>query len=50
MFPHSAFIRSKLIKFCASRLVGELANISADLPTAALAGTSMLKALTGSGS
>jgi putative DNA primase/helicase len=34
-------------KFAASRLVGKLANICADLPTAALAGTSMFKALCG---
>ncbi len=34
-------------KFAASRLVGKLANICADLPTAALSGTSMFKALTG---
>ncbi len=34
-------------KFAAARLVGKLANICADLPTAALSGTSMFKALTG---
>jgi len=34
-------------KFAASRLVGKLANICADLPTSELAGTSMFKALTG---
>jgi len=34
-------------KFSASRLVGKLCNIGTDLPTAALAGTSMFKALTG---
>jgi putative DNA primase/helicase len=34
-------------KFAASRLVGKLANIGTDLPTAALASTSMFKALTG---
>jgi putative DNA primase/helicase len=34
-------------KFAAARLVGRLCNIGTDLPTAALAGTSMLKALTG---
>lgn len=34
-------------KFAAARLVGKLCNIGTDLPTAALAGTSMLKALTG---
>jgi putative DNA primase/helicase len=34
-------------KFCASRLVGKLANFGTDLPTAELASTSMLKALTG---
>ena len=34
-------------KFSAARLVGKLANIGSDLPTAALTGTSMFKALTG---
>lgn len=34
-------------KFAAARLCGKLANICADLPTAALSGTSMFKALTG---
>lgn len=34
-------------KFAAARLVGKLCNIGPDLPTAALAGTSMFKALTG---
>jgi putative DNA primase/helicase len=34
-------------KFAMARLVGKLANICADLPTSALAGTSMFKALTG---
>ncbi len=34
-------------KFAMARLVGKLANICADLPTKALAGTSMFKALTG---
>lgn len=34
-------------KFSASRLLGKLCNIGTDLPTAALAGTSMFKALTG---
>jgi P4 family phage/plasmid primase-like protien len=34
-------------KFAAARLVGKLCNIGTDLPTAALAGTSMFKALTG---
>ncbi len=34
-------------RFSASRLVGKLANICADLPSAHLAGTSMFKALTG---
>src|SRR5262249_30584222 len=34
-------------KFSAARLVGKLCNIGADLPTAALSGTSMFKALTG---
>jgi len=34
-------------KFAAARLVGKLCNIGMDLPTAALAGTSMFKALTG---
>lgn len=34
-------------KFSAARLVGKLANVGTDLPTAALAGTSMFKALTG---
>jgi putative DNA primase/helicase len=34
-------------KFAAARLVGKLANICPDLPTAALSGTSMFKALTG---
>jgi putative DNA primase/helicase len=34
-------------KFAAARLVGKLANIFADLPSEALKGTSMLKAITG---
>jgi putative DNA primase/helicase len=34
-------------RFAASRLVGKLANICADLPTSALASTSMFKGLTG---
>ena len=34
-------------KFCAARLVGKLCNIGTDLPTSALAGTSLFKALTG---
>lgn len=34
-------------RFSAARLVGKLANLGTDLPTAALAGTSMFKALTG---
>ena len=34
-------------KFAVSRLVGKLANVGMDLPTAALAGTSMFKSLTG---
>ena len=34
-------------RFSAARLVGKLCNIGTDLPTAALAGTSMFKALTG---
>lgn len=34
-------------RFAASRLVGKLANICADLPTAALASTSTFKAITG---
>ncbi len=34
-------------KFAAARLVGKLCNIGTDLPTAALAGTSMFKALVG---
>jgi putative DNA primase/helicase len=34
-------------KFAAARLVGKLCNIGTDLPTAALAGTSMFKSLTG---
>ena len=34
-------------RFAAARLVGKLANICADLPSAHLAGTSMFKALTG---
>jgi putative DNA primase/helicase len=34
-------------KFSAARLVGKLANLGTDLPTASLVGTSMLKALTG---
>jgi putative DNA primase/helicase len=34
-------------KFAMARLVGKLANICADLPSSALAGTSMFKALTG---
>ena len=34
-------------KFAASRLVGKLCNIGTDLPTVALASTSMFKALTG---
>ena len=34
-------------KFALARLVGKLANICADLPTTALTGTSMFKALTG---
>jgi putative DNA primase/helicase len=34
-------------KFAASRLVGKLANICPDLPTAHLSGTSVFKALTG---
>jgi P4 family phage/plasmid primase-like protien len=34
-------------KFSVARLVGKVCNIGTDLPTAALAGTSMLKALTG---
>lgn len=34
-------------KFAAARLCGRLANICPDLPTAALSGTSMFKALTG---
>lgn len=34
-------------KFACARLVGKLANIGVDLPTAALTGTSVFKALTG---
>jgi putative DNA primase/helicase len=34
-------------RFAASRLLGKLANVCPDLPTAHLAGTSMFKALTG---
>lgn len=34
-------------RFVVSRLVGKLANICADLPSAALTGTSMFKAITG---
>jgi P4 family phage/plasmid primase-like protien len=34
-------------RFSCARLVGKLCNIGADLPTAALVGTSMFKALTG---
>lgn len=34
-------------KFTMARLVGKLANVCADLPTKALAGTSMFKSLTG---
>lgn len=34
-------------RFAAARLVGKLANICADLPSEALAGTSMFKAITG---
>jgi P4 family phage/plasmid primase-like protien len=34
-------------KFTAARLVGKLVNIGSDLPSAALTGTSMFKALTG---
>jgi len=34
-------------KFAAARLVGKLCNTGSDLPTVALAGTSMFKALTG---
>jgi putative DNA primase/helicase len=34
-------------RFAASRLIGKLANICADLPTESLAGTSVFKAITG---
>jgi P4 family phage/plasmid primase-like protien len=34
-------------KFCAARLVGKLCNIGSDLPTSALAGTSVFKGIVG---
>jgi putative DNA primase/helicase len=37
----------ELDRFAAARLVGKLANVCPDLPTSALSGTSMFKALTG---